>query len=80
MQDFYDKLNDTEKAYNGAGGKTGAKGNVKYNYQLMQHANKVMQDLNKKERAAVGARNQSAIDDINNKQLKAARDALKMIR
>lgn len=80
IQDFYDKLNDTEKAYNGAGGKTGAKGNVKYNYQLMQHANKVMQDLNKKERAAVGARNQSAIDDINNKQLKAARDALKMIR
>ena len=78
MQDFYDKLNETEKAYNGAGGKSGAKGADKYNYQLMQHANRVMQDLNKQERAA--GTNQSKIDDINAKQLKAARDALKLLK
>ena len=78
MQDFYDKLNETEKAYNGAGGKSGAKGADKYNYQLMQHANRVMQDLNKQERAA--GTNQSKIDDINAKQLKVARDALKLLK
>jgi hypothetical protein len=78
IQDFYDKLDETEKAYNGAGGKSGAKGADKYNYQLMQHANRVMQDLNKQERAA--GTNQSKIDDINAKQLKAARDALKLLK
>ena len=80
VQDFYDKLEESEKEYNGAGGKSGAKGNTKYNYQLMSHANKVMQDLNKQERAAVQAKDQNKIDIINAKQLKAAQDALKLYR
>lgn len=80
VQDFYDKLEESEKEYNGAGGKSGAKGNTKYNYQLMSHANKVMQDLNKQERAAVQAKDQSKIDIINAKQLKAAQDALRLYR
>lgn len=80
VQDFYDKLEESEKEYNGAGGKSGAKGNTKYNYQLMSHANKVMQDLNKQERAAVQAKDQNKIDIINAKQLKAAQDALKLYK
>ena len=80
VQDIYDKLEESEKEYNGAGGKSGAKGNTKYNYQLMSHANKVMQDLNKQERAAVQAKDQNKIDIINAKQLKAAQDALKLYK
>ena len=80
VQDFYDKMDEAEKAYNGAGGKAKATGSVSYNYQLMQHANKVMQDLNKQERAAVQAHDQSKIDAINAKQLKAAQDALKLYK
>ena len=71
---------EAEKAYNGAGGKAKATGSVSYNYQLMQHANKVMQDLNKQERVAVQAHDQSKIDAINAKQLKAAQDALKLYK
>ena len=80
VQDFYDKMDEAEKAYNGAGGKAKATGSVSYNYQLMQHANKVMQDLNKQERVAVQAHDQSKIDAINAKQLKAAQDALKLYK
>ena len=80
VQDFYDKMDEAEKAYNGAGGKTKATGSVSYNYQLMQHANKVMQDLNKQERVAVQTHDQSKIDAINAKQLKAAQDALKLYK
>lgn len=76
-QDFYDRLDEATKAYNGAknGGKPAAK--QKFNYQMLTHANKRMSDLNKKEQAARAKGDDARVDAINRQQLKVARDALR---
>ena len=53
---------------------------TEYNRKLMNHAQKQMSDLNKKERAAIQKGDQDAVDAINKQQLKVARDALKMYK
>lgn len=80
VQDFYDKLEEATKAYNGAknGGNPTAK--QKFNYQMLTHANKLMSDLNKKEQAARAKGDDARVDAINRQQLKVARDALKMFK
>ena len=80
VQDFYDKLNDTEKKYNGekANGKPG--GTATANYKMMTKANKVMSDLNKQERAAIAAGDDDKVDIINRKQLKLAQSALAQLK
>lgn len=76
VQDFYDRLDDATKAFNGA--KNGGKPNSRerFNYQLMTRANKQMREWNKKERAALARGDEAAVDSINRQQLKIARDAL----
>lgn len=76
-QDFYDRLDEATKAYNGAknGGNPTAK--QKFNYQMLTHANKRMSDLNKKGQAARAKGDDARVDAINRQQLKVARDALR---
>lgn len=76
-QDFYDRLDEATKAYNGAknGGNPTAK--QKFNYQMLTHANKRMSDLNKKEQAARAKGDDARVDAINRQQLEVARDALR---
>ena len=76
-QDFYDRLDEATKAYNGAknGGNPTAK--QKFNYQMLTHANKRMRDLNKQEQAARAKGDDARVDAINRQQLEVARDALR---
>lgn len=81
IQDFYDHMDKAESNYYGeknTKGRPTAK--TEYNHKLMNHAQKQMSDLNKKERAAIQNGDQDAVDKINKQQLKVARDALKMYR
>lgn len=81
VQDFYDHLDKAESNYYGeknTKGRPTAK--TEYNHKLMNHAQKQMSDLNKKERAAIQKGDQDAVDAINKQQLKVARDALKMYK
>lgn len=81
IQDFYDHMDKAEANYYGeknTKGRPTAK--TDYNHKLMNHAQKQMSDLNKKERAAIQKGDQDAVDKINKQQLKVARDALKMYR
>lgn len=81
VQDFYDHLDKAESNYYGeknTKGRPTAK--TEYNHKLMNHAQKQMSDLNKKERAAIQKGDQDAVDKINKQQLKVARDALKMYK
>lgn len=81
IQDFYDHMDKAESNYYGeknTKGRPTAK--TEYNHKLMNHAQKQMSDLNKKERAAIQKGDQDAVDKINKQQLKVARDALKMYK
>lgn len=81
IQDFYDHMDKAEANYYGeknTKGRPTAK--TDYNHKLMNHAQKQMSDLNKKERAAIQKGDQDAVDKINKQQLKVARDALKMYK
>ena len=81
IQDFYDHMDKAEANYYGeknTKGRPTAKRD--YNHKLMNHAQKQMSDLNKKERAAIQKGDQDAVDKINKQQLKVARDALKMYK
>lgn len=81
IQDFYDHMDKAESNYYGeknTKGRPTAK--TDYNHKLMNHAQKQMSDLNKKERAAIQKGDQDAVDKINKQQLKVARDALKMYK
>lgn len=81
IQDFYDKLDNSEKIYNGSKtAKTSIDGNDLYNYRLMNFANKKMQFLNKQERFATQKNDKDAVNNINKEQLKVAQDALKMYK
>ena len=81
VQTFYDKLGDVEKIYNGAKvNKEKLSRDDLHNYNLLNYANKKMQYLNKLEQAATQKGDSSRVDEINRKQLKAAQDALKMVR
>lgn len=76
-QDFYDRLDEATKAYNGA--KNGGKptGKQIFNYQRLTRANKRMSDLNKQEQAARAKGDDARVDAINRQQLEVARDALR---
>lgn len=81
IQDFYDRLDDSEKTYNGAkASKSRLNNDDLYNYRLMDFANKKMQFLNKRERMAVENKDDNSISRINEQQLKVAQDALKLYR
>lgn len=77
VQDFYDKLEEATKAYNGA--KNGGKptGKQIFNYQRLTRAKKRMSDLNKQEQAARAKGDDARVDAINRQQLEVARDALR---
>ena len=80
VQDFYDKLEEAEKTYNGE--KNGGKpsGTATANYKMLQKANKVMSDLNKKEREAIAKGDDAAVDRINRQQLSLAKSALAQVK
>lgn len=81
IQDFYDHMDKAESNYYGEKNTKGhPTAKTEYNHKLMNHAQKQMSDLNKKERAAIQNGDQDAVDKINKQQLKVARDALKMYR
>ena len=81
IQDFYEHMQKADADYAGEKNTKGkASANATYNHHLMLSAQKQMSELNKQERAAVQKGDQKAIDEINKKQLKLARDALKMYR
>ena len=80
VQDFYDKLEEAEKTYNGEknGGKPSSTATA--NYKMLQKANQVMSDLNKKERAAIAKGDDAAVDAINRQQLMLAKSALAQVK
>lgn len=81
IQDFYDHMDKAESNYYGEKNTKGhPTAKTEYNHKLMNHAQKQMSDLNKKERAAIQNGDQDAVDKINKQQLKVARDALKMYK
>lgn len=81
IQDFYDHMDKAESNYYGEKNTKGhPTAKTEYNHKLMNHAQKQMSDLNKKERAAIQKGDQDAVDMINKQQLKVARDALKMYK
>lgn len=81
IQDFYDHMDKAESNYYGEKNTKGhPTAKTDYNHKLMNHAQKQMSDLNKKERAAIQKGDQDAVDKINKQQLKVARDALKMYK
>lgn len=81
IQDFYDHMDKAESNYYGEKNTKGhPTAKTEYNHKLMNHAQKQMSDLNKKERAAIQKGDQDAVDAINKQQLKVARDALKMYK
>lgn len=81
IQDFYDHMDKAESNYYGEKNTKGhPTAKTDYNHKLMNHAQKQMSDLNKKERAAIQKGDQDAVDAINKQQLKVARDALKMYK
>lgn len=81
IQDFYDHMDKAESSYYGEKNTKGhPTAKTEYNHKLMNHAQKQMSDLNKKERAAIQKGDRDAVDKINKQQLKVARDALKMYR
>lgn len=81
IQDFYDHMDKAESNYYGEKNTKGhPTAKTEYNHKLMNHAQKQMSDLNKKERAAIQKGDQDAVDKINKQQLKVARDALKMYK
>lgn len=81
IQDFYDYMDKAESNYYGEKNTKGhPTAKTEYNHKLMNHAQKQMSDLNKKERAAIQNGDQDAVDKINKQQLKVARDALKMYK
>ncbi|WP_302297835.1 LPD38 domain-containing protein [Mitsuokella multacida] len=81
IQDFYDHMDKAESSYYGEKNTKGhPTAKTEYNHKLMNHAQKQMSDLNKKERAAIQKGDQDAVDAINKQQLKVARDALKMYK
>lgn len=77
VQDFYDKLEEATKAYNGA--KANGKPSQKqtYNYKLMSKASKAMSEINKKEQQAKARGDTAQVDAMNRQRLKAAQQALK---
>lgn len=81
IQDFYDHMDKAESNYYGEKNTKGhPTAKTEYNHKFMNHAQKQMSDLNKKEREAIQKGDQDAVDKINKQQLKVARDALKMYK
>jgi hypothetical protein len=81
VQDFYDKLNDVEKTYNGAKlNKEKLSSDDLHNYNLLNYANKNMQYLNKMERSAIQKGDTDRIEEIKKKQLNVAQKAMEKVR
>ncbi|WP_110953037.1 LPD38 domain-containing protein [Anaerosinus massiliensis] len=81
IQDFYEKLNESEKVYNGAKiAKERPSSDDLRNYNRLKAANKIMQNLNKWERKAVQDGDKEKVNELNRRQLRLAQDALSKVR
>lgn len=81
IQDFYDKLSEVKKMYNGAKDtKTKLAKDDLHNYNLLNYANQNMEYLNKMERIATQKGDDARVAEIKRKQLDVAQKAMKVVR
>jgi len=81
VQDFYDKLDEVQKAYNGAKAtKTKLDSDTLHNYNLLNYANQNMEYINKMERLATQKGDDSRVADLKKKQLDIAQKSMAKVR
>jgi len=81
IQDFYDKLDEVQKEYNGAKEtKTKLDSDALHNYNLFNYANQKMQYWREQEKSALKKGNTERISYIKQKQLGVAQDAIAELR
>lgn len=81
VQDFYDKLDEVQKAYNGAKAtKTELDSDTLHNYNLLNYANQNMEYINKMERLATQKGDDSRVADLKKKQLDIAQKSMAKVR